>query len=693
MALFQLGAVVVATGALLAPSHPAELGVHRVARSIAPGHYAASQTEHYLTAEQIAYVRPGLHITVGSVQIGQDLKPLADITFTDDAGQPLDRAGVLTPGALSISFILDWYDPAARHYTDYYTSTQTSPITGVSAQQATTASGTWEDLGTGHARFHFTKALPANYDATKTHTLGIYATRVIDLTDPIVINKTYVTNVEYDFRPDGQPVTDTWDKIATATCNQCHDPLAAHGETGRQDIKLCVLCHNPQTVDPDTGNSVDAKVMIHKIHMGSSLPSVKAGGHYEIIGYRQSVQDFSDVVFPQDIRNCTTCHKPSSPQGFVWYTYPSRAACGSCHDDIDWTTGDNHPGGAQADDSACASCHQPQGEAEWDASIINAHTVPTKSQQLPGVNLEILDVTGATPGGKPTVTFKLTNNGGTPLDPSTLASFNFLLGGPTTDYTTTISESGKSATASGGAWMYTFNTPLPGDAVGTWTLSADAYNNVTLDPAPRLGPTSVRDAAQNPIFDVAVTDAQPMARRVVADINKCNVCHDVLALHGGQRFKVQECVICHNPDNNDATYRPADQAPPETIHFDYLVHRIHTGENQSFPYIIYGYHGSVNDFSDVRFPGDRRDCLKCHADVASGQQTFELPLPEDALPTPTLRNPYLQEMQPTAAACLACHDERDAAAHAATMTTSFGEACVVCHGPDADFSVAKVHAR
>ena len=107
--------------------------------------------------------------------------------------------------------------------------------------------------------------------------------------------------------------------------------LNAHGGS-RRDIKLCVLCHQPQTTDPDTGNTVDMKVMAHKIHNGDHLPSVLAGKPYQIIGNAQSLHDFSTVAFPQEIRNCATCHEGSvaankGAQSNVWYTNPSRAAC------------------------------------------------------------------------------------------------------------------------------------------------------------------------------------------------------------------------------------------------------------------------------------------------------------------------------------------------------------------------------
>ena len=72
------------------------------------------------------------------------------------------------------------------------------------------------------------------------------------------------------------------------------------------------MCHQPQTIDPNTGNSLDMKVFIHSIHMGSSLPTVVAGKPYQIIGYQNSVNDFSGVVYPADVRRCQICHNPKN---------------------------------------------------------------------------------------------------------------------------------------------------------------------------------------------------------------------------------------------------------------------------------------------------------------------------------------------------------------------------------------------
>ncbi|MGA7614159.1 MAG: OmcA/MtrC family decaheme c-type cytochrome [Thermoanaerobaculia bacterium] len=691
-----------AQASVATPQHPVRgRAVTAPSLSFSPG-----QLEAYLDQQQIAYIRPGLDITINSVTVGSDGKPVVDLTIADSLGNALDRQGAITPGPVSVSFILSKYvesteQPGEGDYhavtTRSVTTPASSPHPGVTVTQPSTDSGgTWTELEMGHYVYKFKTPLPDGFDPNQTFTVGLYATR--DLMD--ILGKNYYDNEEYDFHPNGTPVTGHWDELRTSACNQCHDPLAAHGGS-RQDVKLCVLCHTSDNVDPDSGNSVDFKVMIHKIHAGENLPSVQAGTPYQIIGFQQSVHDFSTVAFPQDLRNCSTCHQGHDPkdvptQSQVWYTEPSRAACGACHDDINWSTGANHPGGAQMNDEACSRCHIPDSGEEYDASIIGAHTVPEESSQLKGLNAAIVSVSNAAPGQNPTVVFKLTNDAGEPIDGTKLDTFAPILGGPSKSYDYAWRENGlKSAVydSANGTTTYTFQHALPADATGTWTISGDFYRFVDLQEADGDPPIRFREAAFNPIKYVAVTGTDIHPRRMIVSTDQCNSCHEHLALHGGQRKNVMECVICHNPNATDESQRPADQNPPESISFQHLIHRIHSGENLTRDFTIFGFNGSRNNFNEVRFPGDRRDCAKCHLD-----ETYTLPLSPDAEPVTTPRDFFSPE-GPATAACLGCHDSQDAAAHAFLNTTDFGsgdrvaEACAVCHGQGADWAVSKVHAR
>ncbi len=661
--------------------------------------YPATSKEYYLTQDQFDFARPGYHITVNSVTIGADRKPVADVTITDDLGAPLDRNGVQTPGVASASFVLAWYDPGTRDFTSYAVRTRTGAA-GTVTQATSDTGGKFKDIDVGHYTYTFGTVLPASFDQTKTHTLGIYGTRTMPADLPGLGGKTYNANAEFDFRPDGQTVSDKWDQIREVnSCNTCHDPLVVHGR--RQDAKLCVLCHQPQTADAVTGNVLDMRIMIHKIHRGPNLPSGQA--------YQIGNGSYADVTFPQDIRNCANCHegkvastKPT--QSDTWYTKPSRAACGSCHDDLNFATGANHAGGAQADDSACASCHVPQGDQEWDAGIKTAHTVPDKSKQLPGLNAAILSVTGTGAGQKPTVTFKLTNGDGTIVDPAHIgasASLSLLLAGPTTDYGTgqaapaqPISESAIGANFNGSIATYTFTKPIPANATGTWAVAVQTRRTITFNPAPAKGPNTFTEGAFNPVTYFAVTDGAPVARRTVVSLDKCNDCHDRLATtfsHGGQRIAIEYCVFCHNSNADDAVRRPASALPGESISFERMIHRIHTGENLTQDYSVYGFSGTAASFNEVTYPGNTKDCLQCHSSTG----TYSLPLDKGGIPTITNRD-YFTPQGPATAACLGCHDNVDAAAHAYLNTVQspfFAEACATCHGVGKDWDVVKEHAQ
>lgn len=659
--------------------------------------FNSNQIEFYLDDEGIAYIRPGFKLKVESITIGTDRKPVVELTFTDNLDQPLDRLGKQTPGPLSISFILAAYDPNTRLYSAYTTRTvkspPESPVPNNTAVQASTDSnGKWTDLERGRARYTFGTALPENFDKTKTTTLGVYGSR--NLVEQI--NKTYYANVEYDFRPDGVAVAANakWDKIRdAASCLNCHDPLALHGGS-RRDVKLCVLCHNPGTTDPDTGNSVDMALMAHKIHFG---PNLKNG--YTIIGNRQSVHDYSHVTYPQDIRNCDNCHVGTQAnnvpaQNDVWLTHPSRRACGACHDDINWVTGENHAAGAQADDSACASCHIPDSGNEFDASIKGAHTIPLKSKQLKGLKTQIVSVTNVKAGEKPVIGIKVTDNSGAAVDGSKLNTFSPIHAGPTSSYTTYFRETGAGKAtfdAATGVTTYTFTNPIPAGSTGTWAFSADVYRTVNIKRTDGKADISVRESAVNPMKYVALDGGTAQARRSIVTMAQCNTCHDALALHGGQRMVIEECVICHNPTKGDASQRPADQGEEESVSFQRMIHRIHTGEEATQDITIYGNGKSRHNYNEVLYPGDRRNCVKCH--VAGTQN---VPPAKGADPVVTKRD-FFSPQGPGTAACLGCHDNQDAAAHAFLNTTTFNgkpaEACATCHGVGKTYSVDHAHAR
>jgi OmcA/MtrC family decaheme c-type cytochrome len=633
--------------------------------------YSALEKAFYLSAEDAVWIRPGLKIQILDVSIPADRRPVAKIQVLDGAGQPLDRTGVVTPGSVSISFLIGCLPKNSNQYWSYATRTVTSPITKVTEKQAGADSGgVWTDMGDGMYSYRFGTTLPADYDTSVTHTVGIYASRNLA---EFGMSR-YVSNVIKNFVPDGSAVTKIREVVPTAACNQCHNPLALHGSTGRQNVEICIMCHQPQTIDPDTGETVDLKVMVHKIHRGANLPSVQAGKPYKIIGNAQSVHDYSNIHYPQDIRNCDTCHQ-NAAQVNNWLLNPTRATCGSCHDNVNFQTGENHAAGAQPDDKFCANCHWPESGQESDASIRGAHTVPYKSSQLVGPVIEILDIANTAAGQNPTVRFKLTDKNGQIISPAKMSRLTLRLAGPTSDYRWNLGETATAAAmGEDGVASYTFKGALPADAKGSYALQAEGRISVTLN-AGTTKQATTNDGLTNKLTYFSVDGSAVKPRREIVDIDKCNKCHEKLQFHGGNRNQAQACVVCHNPA---MTVNAGEGQPRETVSFQVMIHRLHTGAELNNEYL---------EFNEVHYPGDRRDCLQCHK---TGTYTVPLASGTTAVETPGW---FWSPTSPTAAACLGCHDSVEAAAHAFLNTASFGESCAVCHKEGAEFAVSKVHAR
>lgn len=643
---------------------------------------------YYADANTINFVRPGLDIKILSADIAADGTIRARFKLSDPRGLPLDRDGVTTPGNVTVSFIASFIPKGRTQYTAYTTRVQTSPITNVAATQAgSDAGGVYEKLAEGEYRYTFNTKAPPSIDRSATHSIGIYGSRTLVEFDLGIQRDDDV----FTFVPDGSKVAVTRSIVKTETCNKCHDPLALHGGN-RRSVELCIMCHSPQTTDPDTGNTVDFPVMVHKIHMGKELPSVLAGTPYRIIGNAQSLHDYSTVGFPAGANNCLACHEQggtpqSAPNATAWLT-PTRAACGACHDKVNFATGENHVNLPQISDSQCAQCHTPQGELDFDASIYGAHLTPRFSKTLPGTVFTLVKVDDGSAGSKPTVTFTLKDKAGNPFLPSDTLRLALVLAGPTTDYSWYVSEDARGAqgSAASGTYTYTFQNAIPADATGAYSIGIEGYRNILLLPGTKKE-VAVRDAGVNKVINFSVDGSRVAPRRQVVDIAKCNTCHSSLDVHGSNRNQTVMCVLCHNPNENDRARRPASAGAPQTVDFRTMIHRIHTGEENTREYTVYGFGGTKYDFTEVRFPGDRRNCTACHVNGSE-----QLPLRDNLLPVKDTRG-LINPVGPAAAACLSCHTQVVAASHALVNTSVLGESCAACHGTNYEFSVNRVHAR
>jgi OmcA/MtrC family decaheme c-type cytochrome len=705
--------------------------------------YSIHEKAFYADDATVEFVRPGLTITVNSAAVATDGTITAVYTVTDPNGLPLDAAGITTPGAISLSYIAATLPSNQEDYTAYTTRAANGTAIPTTLQPAADSGGTATQVGPGQYQYVFHTKAPSGFDATATHTIGVYGSRDLTLFN---LGTNYASTT-YNFVPNGSQVTHVHDIIRTASCNTCHDQLSAHGGS-RRGMDMCVLCHTPQNVDPNTGDTMDAKVFFHKIHMGASLPSVKAGTPYVPAVNSHGTFDYSKVVFPADPgdpRRCETCHVQATSvaqvvegtplrryerrlplalagqttstvatQATAYLTNPTRAACGACHDDVNFATGVNHPGGPQFDDNECATCHIPQGEIDFDASIKGAHVAPTASSLLSGLAVNITQVQNGSAGSAPAVSFTVQDKNGNGVPLSALSSVSFTMAGPTTDYGYTsfggdvttpgyVTESAAKANCdNNGNCLYTFTHTVPAKATGTYAIGVEARRTEIV-----LAGTTVQQSIQygapNKVVYFSV-DGSPVAdRRTVVQLSNCNQCHVSLQVHGTLRNDTEYCVLCHNPSNTDASTRAsatvaADKAaPPQGINFNLMVHRIHDGINMQASnrtYTIVGFGGSHNDFSGTLFPAlsptgeatDLRNCSLCH--VNGSEQN--LPTGLNAVVDP--QGP-INPIQPVSSACSGCHVDLPAASHMLSNTTSLGEACTVCHSSGAAYAVDQVHAQ
>jgi len=232
------------------------------------------------------------------------------------------------------------------------------------------SNGTLNNHGDGS----YTYVFATNLSAVTTPVAVSYQRNLLHRVSIMMGGHSGATSTAYkDFVPDGSTVTASRNVVQTAACQACHgSEFAGHGGD-RLLVENCATCHVPGNEDAQGGNTVDLKVMIHKIHMGGESPTIAGpdgnpwltadNGEWAIWGYQNTKHTWEKVGFPALPDNCTKCHDGASDAA-NYKNVPSRDACGSCHDDIDFTQTNNtapdyHPGGNQTDDDSCMVCHGP----------------------------------------------------------------------------------------------------------------------------------------------------------------------------------------------------------------------------------------------------------------------------------------------------------------------------------------------
>jgi len=216
-------------------------------------------------------------------------------------------------------------------------------------------------------------------------------------------------------------------------CKTCHNDksldrnglpiprLSLHGGNRNENLKLCVMCHNPNQTDvpyrtsgPET--PLDFKTMIHSIHSAGFREQP-----FIVIGFGASINDFSDIRFPATLSNCLNCHVqlPGGKGTFelplassvlgttvkTGSTYavpagglrtisvdpaddlkitPTAATCSGCHDKAEVRSHMIKTGGASFSTlqqnigvtvkERCASCHGPGKEKD----VSRVHEISSK---------------------------------------------------------------------------------------------------------------------------------------------------------------------------------------------------------------------------------------------------------------------------------------------------------------------------
>jgi OmcA/MtrC family decaheme c-type cytochrome len=252
--------------------------------------------------------------------------------------------------------------------------------------------------------FTYETATPLPGDASGTWRVGLEARRAVSLPDDTptpggtVSLQEAIQNPVLDFSVDGSPMVARRTVVADANCATCHGTFSQgfsiHGNL-RNRVDYCVICHNPNASDfvrrqnavasgaDPVNEPIALKHLLHKIHTGEELTKAP----YIVYGFGSTPHDFSEILFPGDLRDCGSCHVgdsqalplpagllptaitevdtsgPSPVEVVIGSVPPIQDACLSCHDS-DAAAAHAETNTTVSGAEACTVCH---GEGSSEA--------------------------------------------------------------------------------------------------------------------------------------------------------------------------------------------------------------------------------------------------------------------------------------------------------------------------------------
>jgi OmcA/MtrC family decaheme c-type cytochrome len=465
--------------------------------------------------------------------------------------------------------------------------------------------------------------------------------------------------------PGAFPVRNT---VSTAACNACHDVLAIHGG-GRHEVKFCQICHNPRLEVKAAGtgyagwDNSSLLNLAHKIH-NHLTPGAQ--------NLAPDLNDFSEVTYPQDIRNCTRCHQgPDADNTYSnWQNKPTIYSCSSCHITISFVSpapaGKTlHTGGAQASNAGCAGCHPATGVVVAHATENVTPNNPTVPGTLSSFEYGISSVT-VDAANVATINFFIKKDGAfLNLGDNVITRPAGFSGSPAFLFAYTLPQDGIAAPADYNNLGRTAGQPesltivdLPivaFDNVGftSYTVrranafpvgakmravALQAYFTQTsggpgIDNVGRHTFAVVKGVTGDTVRRVAVDSGYTNNNNPVTGVPVgCLECHEIFEGHGGGRVSnAQVCVMCHNPNlstsgrtivvgpttNSILTTKYGSdplQYPEVSNNFKELIHGLHGAAKRTTNFVDIRNRstGILLEGDEITYPGDLSHCGKCH---------------------------------------------------------------------------------